>query len=177
MIYLQLFSLRLTLFEFLSIAENSFFMVTTCLQVFAICFVDYSLFWLLAKMSYYGHQENGLEVPAYIDLEIKGGGFVADFMRGIAGAFRPLTQKSMIDSNPCLPLPIEPDYSQYFQILGLCLLAWVILVSEPYVLRTRHRIMAYFYPKRATERAMFLYKKINETRSKKLKRSTLLPSF
>ncbi|KAH8286174.1 hypothetical protein KR054_003612, partial [Drosophila jambulina] len=162
--YTTLTSLRLTTMELFSIVENSFFMMTTCLQIFAICFLDYGLFWLLATMSYYGHQEDGLEVPAYIDLEIKGGGFVADVMRGIAGAFRPLTQKNTIDSNPCLPLPIEPDYARYVKIFTLCLLAWVIVVVEPYVLRTRHCIMEHFYPKRAIERRMFLYRKISESR-------------
>ncbi|KAH8322315.1 hypothetical protein KR059_012470, partial [Drosophila kikkawai] len=171
--YTKLTSVRLTMMEWLSIIENSFFMITTCLQIFAICLLDYSLFWLLAMMSYYGHQEDGLEVPAYIDLEIRGGGFVADVMRGIAGAFRPLTQKNKIDSNPCLPLPIKPDYSRYVKILMLCLLAWVIVLVEPYVLRSRHCIMAHFYPKRANERLMFLYRKISESRSKEIKLSAL----
>ncbi|XP_016982315.1 DC-STAMP domain-containing protein 2 isoform X2 [Drosophila rhopaloa] len=163
--YMKLTSLRLTFFEFVSIVENACFMMTTCLQLFAICFLDYGLFWLLATMSFHGHQEAGLEVPAYIDLEIKGGGFVADIMRGIANAFRPLTQKSVLDTNPCLPLPVEPDYAEYILILVLCLLAWLILLAEPYVLRTRHLIMAYFYPDRAKERAMFLYNRISDDRT------------
>ncbi|XP_043062961.1 DC-STAMP domain-containing protein 2 isoform X4 [Drosophila yakuba] len=69
--YMKLTSLRLTLFEFVSIVENACFMATTCLQLFAICFLDYGLFWLLTTMSFHGHQESGLEVPAYVDLEIK----------------------------------------------------------------------------------------------------------
>ncbi|XP_041564385.1 DC-STAMP domain-containing protein 2 [Drosophila elegans] len=163
--YMKLTSLRLTLFELATIVENVFFMITTCLQLFAICFLDYGLFWLLATMSFYGHKEAGLEVPAYIDLDIKGGGFVADIMRGIANAFRPLTQKSVLDTNPCLPLPVKPDYAKYVLILLLCLLAWLLVLAEPYVLRTRHLIMAYFYPERAKERAIFLYEKISDDRS------------
>lgn len=166
--YMKLTSLRLTLFEFVSIVENACFMATTCLQLFAICFLDYGLFWLLATISLHGHQETGLEVPAYVDLEIKGGGFVADVMRGIANAFRPLTQKSILDVNPCLPLPVKPDYAEYLIILLLCLLAWLILLAEPYILRTRHLIMAHFYPKRAKERGMFLYNMISEDRSKRI---------
>ncbi|KRK00637.1 DC-STAMP domain-containing protein 2 isoform X5 [Drosophila yakuba] len=164
--YMKLTSLRLTLFEFVSIVENACFMATTCLQLFAICFLDYGLFWLLTTMSFHGHQESGLEVPAYVDLEIKGGGFVADVMRGIANAFRPLTQKSILDVNPCIPLPVKPDYAKYIIILLLCLLAWLILLAEPYILRTRHLIMAYFYPERAKERGSFLYNMISEDRSK-----------
>ncbi|XP_070070381.1 DC-STAMP domain-containing protein 2 isoform X2 [Drosophila takahashii] len=163
--YMKLTSLRLTLFEFVSIMENACFMMTTCLQLFAICFLDYALFWLLATMSFHGHQEAGLEVPAYIDLEIKGGGFVGDVMRGIANAFRPLTQKSILDTNPCLPLPVKPDYTKYVLILLLCLLSWMILLAEPYVLRTRHLIMAFFYPERAKERALFLYNSIADDRT------------
>ncbi|EDW92666.1 DC-STAMP domain-containing protein 2 isoform X2 [Drosophila yakuba] len=162
--YMKLTSLRLTLFEFVSIVENACFMATTCLQLFAICFLDYGLFWLLTTMSFHGHQESGLEVPAYVDLEIKGGGFVADVMRGIANAFRPLTQKSILDVNPCIPLPVKPDYAKYIIILLLCLLAWLILLAEPYILRTRHLIMAYFYPERAKERGSFLYNMISEDR-------------
>ncbi|XP_017066413.1 DC-STAMP domain-containing protein 2 isoform X1 [Drosophila eugracilis] len=163
--YMKLTSLQLTLFEFVSVVENACFMVTTSLQLFAICFLDYGLFWLLATMSFHGHQEAGLEVPAYIDLEIKGGGFVADVMRGIANAFRPLTQKSTLDTNPCLPLPIKPDYAEYIFIFLLCLLAWLILLSEPYVLRTRHLIMFHFYPARAKERGIYLYNKIADDRT------------
>lgn len=117
-------------------------------------------------MSFYGHQEAGLEVPAYIDLEIKGGGFVGDIMRGIANAFRPLTQKTVLETNPCLPLPVEPLYSVYSQIGGLCLLAWLILLAEPYILRLRHPIMAYFHPERAHERAVFLHRTIYMNRGR-----------
>ncbi|KAH8262521.1 hypothetical protein KR026_010084 [Drosophila bipectinata] len=160
MTYMKLTSLWLTKFELLSLIESAFFMVVPCLQLFSVCFLDYSLFWLLATMSYYGHQEAGLEVPAYIDLEIKGGGFVGDIMRGIANAFRPLTQKTVMDTNPCLPLPVEPNFWEYYQIGGLCLLSWIIVLAEPYVLRLRHPIMAYFHPERARERAVFLHRTI-----------------
>ncbi|KAH8378867.1 hypothetical protein KR009_001838, partial [Drosophila setifemur] len=164
--FMRLTSIRLTLFEFLSVVENAFFLATTSLQLFAICFLDYGLFWLLATISYYGHQESGLEVPAYIDLKIKGGGFVGDTMRGIANAFRPLTQKSVLDTNPCLPLPKKPDYWNFYQIGVLCLLSWIMVLSEPYVLRIRHPIMAYFYPERAYERAVFLHWTIIRRRGK-----------
>ncbi|KAH8258678.1 hypothetical protein KR038_003940 [Drosophila bunnanda] len=162
--YRKVTAITLTKGDIFSIVEHTFFLMSSCLQIFVICLMDYGLFWILAMMSYYGHQEKGLEVPAYIDLEIKGGGFVADVMRGFAGAFRPLTQKSTIDSNPCLPLPVEPDYLRYVKILVLCLSAWLIVVAEPYILRTRYCIMEHFYPKRAHERRLFLYRKISESR-------------
>ncbi|KAH8274942.1 hypothetical protein KR018_001776 [Drosophila ironensis] len=162
--YMKITSLRLTTFELLSVVENAFFLLITCLQLLSICLVDYGLFWLLDRMSFYGHQEAGLEVPAYIDLEIKGGGFVGDTMRGVANAFRPLTQKHVLETNPCLPLPKQPDYRDYWRIGSLCLLAWLILLAEPYVLRLRHPIMAHFHPERALKRAEFLHEKIGMDR-------------
>ncbi|BFF98397.1 DC-STAMP domain-containing protein 2 [Drosophila madeirensis] len=158
--YIKLTSPRLTSSECLDIVGNSFFMIFTSLQLFSICFLDYSLFWLLATMSFYGHQESGLEVTAYIDLQIKGGGFVADVMRGISNGFRPLTQKTVFDTSHCLPLPVEPNYWRYAEILGLCLIVWLVLLTEPYFLRLRHAIMRCFYPERDHERALYLHNKI-----------------
>ncbi|XP_030375646.1 DC-STAMP domain-containing protein 2-like [Scaptodrosophila lebanonensis] len=158
--YIKLSSLRLTNSEWLLIARNAFFMLITSLQLFCVCFVDYALFWLLATMSYYGHQQADLEIPAYIDLEVKGGGFVGDIMRGIANAFRPVTQKKMLDTHQCLPLPVEPNYVRFVQILGLCLAAWLVLLCEPHCLRLRHVIMRCFYPERAHTRALYMHNKI-----------------
>ncbi|KAH8378862.1 hypothetical protein KR009_001831 [Drosophila setifemur] len=156
-LYMRLIGRAVAPFEFLTLVRDAFFLATISLQLFGICFLDYALFWLLATISYYAHQESGLEVPAFIDLEIKGGGFVGDTMRGIANAFRPLTQMSVLDSDSCIPLPEEPDYWNYYQIGGLCLISWFMLLTEPYVLRSRHTIMACFYPDRAYERAVFMH--------------------
>ncbi|XP_064548769.1 DC-STAMP domain-containing protein 2-like [Drosophila montana] len=162
--YLKLTSLRLSGGECLMLAENAFFMLNTCVQLGSICLMDYSLFWLLDTIAYYGEEQDDLEIPAYVDLEIEGGGFVGDIMRGIANAFRPITQKTTLDSKSCLPLPVEPDYRYYAGILLLCLLAWLILLTEPYALRLRHIIMQRFYPERARARAQYLHRKIIEKR-------------
>ncbi|XP_026849990.1 DC-STAMP domain-containing protein 2 [Drosophila persimilis] len=158
--YIRITSPRLTSSECLYIGESSFFMIFTSLQLFSICFLDYSLFWMLATMSYYGHQKSGLEVPAYIDLKIKGGGFLVEIMRGISKGFRPLTQKTVLETSECLPQPVEPNHYRYAEILGLCLFAWLVLLTEPYFLRLRHVIMRCFYPERDHERAMYLHNKI-----------------
>ncbi|KAH8371067.1 hypothetical protein KR093_006081, partial [Drosophila rubida] len=162
--YLKLSSLRLTSAECLLLAEHAFLLFISCVQLAAICLVDFSLFWLLASISYYGHQQAQLEVPAYIDLEIEAGGFVGDILRGIASAFRPLTQQSSLNTQACLPLPLAPNYRKYFEICELCLLAWLVLLTEPFVLRLRHVIMQYFHPERAHERALYLHKKILKER-------------
>ncbi|KAM8709447.1 hypothetical protein ACLKA7_016279 [Drosophila subpalustris] len=163
--YLKLTSLRLTTAECLLMVEHAFFLFISCVQLSTICLVDYSIFWLLATISYYGHKQDDLEVPAYIDMQIKGGGFVGDIMRGLAQAFRPITQKRTLDTKACLPLPVEPMYRHYVEILLLCLLAWFILLTEPYMLRLRHVIMQRFYPERAYVRALYLHEKILRERA------------
>ncbi|XP_034109518.1 DC-STAMP domain-containing protein 2-like [Drosophila albomicans] len=163
--YLKLSSPRLTSCECLLLAEHAFLLLISCVQLFAICVVDYSLFWLLASISYYGRQQAELELPAYIELEIKQGGFMGDIMRGIANAFRPLTQQRSLNTQTCLPLPLRPNYRKYLEIFQLCLLAWLILLTEPFVLRLRHVIMQHFHPERAKIRAIYLHQKILKERA------------
>ncbi|XP_043071420.1 DC-STAMP domain-containing protein 2 [Drosophila grimshawi] len=167
--YLKLTSLRLTGYECLMLVENAFFMSVTCVQLGSICLVDYSLFWLLDTIAFYGEQQDELEIPAYVDVEVEGGGFVGDIMRGIVQAFRPITQKTTLDTKACLPQPMEPNYGNYIKILIICLVAWLILLTEPYMLRLRHLIMQRFYPERAFERALYLHQRILKERDSFLK--------
>lgn len=157
---LQLSSLRLTAIEYVLLAESASLMCNTCLQLGCICLVDFSVFWLLDMITYYGEEQEDIEIPPFLDVQVEGGGFVGDVMRGVANAFRPMSQKTRVDSKSCLPEPVEPAYRYYIGILVLCLLAWFILVAEPYLLRLRHAIMERYYPERAHERALYLHSKI-----------------
>ncbi|XP_030079482.1 DC-STAMP domain-containing protein 2-like [Drosophila hydei] len=158
--YLKLSSLRLTAIEYVLLAESASLMCNTCLQLGCICLVDFSVFWLLDMITYYGEEQKDIEIPPFLDVQVEGGGFVGDVMRGVANAFRPMSQKTRVDSKSCLPEPVEPAYRYYIGILVLCLLAWFILVAEPYLLRLRHAIMERYYPERAHERALYLHSKI-----------------
>ncbi|KAH8301950.1 hypothetical protein KR044_001248 [Drosophila immigrans] len=164
--YLKLSSLCLTSCECRLLWEHAFLLSVSCLQLATICLVDFGLYWLLASISFHGHRQADLEVPAHFDLEIKEGGFVGDIMRGIANAFRPWTQQRSLDTKACLPLPLVPNYHKYLEILQLCLLAWLVLLTEPFVLRLRHVIMQHFHPERARERALYLHHKILRERAR-----------
>ncbi|TDG45152.1 hypothetical protein AWZ03_008402 [Drosophila navojoa] len=158
--YRKLGSIRLTALESVRLAENATLMLNTCLQLGIICLADYGVFWLLDMITYYGEEQDDIEIPPFLDVQVEGGGFVGDVMRGVANAFRPMSQLPRVNSKSCLPEPVEPDFRYYIAILLLCLLAWFIVFAEPYLLRLRHAIMQHYYPERAHVRAVYLHNKI-----------------
>lgn len=99
-------------------------------------------------------------------MEIEGGGFVAEIFGGIVHAFEPVSQNYTMDPQTCLPMPRKPNYSQYYLIGMLCLLAWIFLFCQPYGLRLRHIVMRIYYPDVARQRAIWLYNRILLKRSK-----------
>lgn len=50
------------------------------------------------------------------EMHIEGTGFLADLLSGIVNAFKPIGIQLEIDTIPCLPDPIPPDYDRYTQI-------------------------------------------------------------
>lgn len=119
-------------------------------------------------------------------LHIEGKGFIADLLKSIVKAFQPFGTNLEIDTIPCLPDPIPPDYDRYIQIgqfswsfckssftnislASLLVLSWILTVFEPYGLRLRHSVMSYYHPERARERAVWLYNHIMRSRLSFLK--------
>lgn len=47
---------------------------------------------------------------------VKGDGFLADLLKSVVKAFQPLGLELEIDTIPCLPTPIPPDFDRYVQI-------------------------------------------------------------
>ncbi|XP_073840484.1 DC-STAMP domain-containing protein 2 isoform X2 [Musca autumnalis] len=151
---------RLTRQEWLALSRSGVFLAISSIQLFCICFADYSLFWMLALISYYGHKEKGFTIPPYITVEIDGGGFAGEIFAGIVHAFEPISQNYTVDPHTCLPLPRKPNYGQYYLIGTLILVAWIFLFFQPYGLRLRHIVMRLYYPEFARQRAIWLYNRI-----------------
>ncbi|XP_058974943.1 DC-STAMP domain-containing protein 2-like [Musca domestica] len=151
---------RLTRQEWLALSRSGIFLAISSIQLFCICFADYSLFWILAMISYYGHKERGFTIPPYITVEIDGGGFVGEIFGGIVHAFEPISQNYTIDPHTCLPLPRRPSYAHYYLIASLILFGWIFLFCQPYGLRLRHIVMRLYYPEVARQRAIWLYNRI-----------------
>ncbi|KAG5882313.1 hypothetical protein JTB14_019337 [Gonioctena quinquepunctata] len=100
---------------------------------------------------------------------ISGNGLFADLLRSIVKAFQPVGRQLEIDTVPCLPTPIPPDYDRYIRIVTLLILCWVLTTLEPYGLRLRNVIMSYYHPTRAKQRSIWLYNHILRSRSSFLK--------
>ncbi|XP_070142090.1 E3 ubiquitin-protein ligase DCST1-like [Drosophila kikkawai] len=95
---------------------------------------------------------------------IKGGGQIGSFLRDLVHAFEPKVLQ--MNSYNCLPVPENPKYWLYFWILVLYVLAWIMVFWEPYGLRQRHRIMAYFHPEVSCRRVQYLHYSILKGRRK-----------
>ncbi|XP_075161989.1 DC-STAMP domain-containing protein 2 [Haematobia irritans] len=159
--YPRLTDCLLTRDEWLAMARSGIFLFISMIQLFCICFADYSLFWILAMISYYGHKELGFTVPPYITVEVEGGGgLIGEIFEGIIHAFEPVAQNYTMNPQTCLPKPRSPNYEQYYLIGGLCFIAWIFLFCQPYALRLRHIIMRLYYPDVARHRAIWLYDRI-----------------
>lgn len=100
---------------------------------------------------------------------VKGDGFLADLLKSIVKAFQPLGLELEIDTIPCLPTPIPPDFDKYLQIAIVLVICLFLTMLEPYGLRFRNIIMCYYYPLRGKQRAIWLYNNMIRKRSSFLK--------
>nr|XP_044250458.1 DC-STAMP domain-containing protein 2 [Drosophila takahashii] len=178
-LYVKINSRRLLPKEISTVCRSWMFLMITGIQLFSICFVDYSLYNMLTLMSYHGHMTAELQPPSYQKIVIKGGGKIGDILRDLVHAFEPKALK--INTQRCLPIPAKPKYLRYFWILLLYLLAWFMVFWEPYGLRQRHRIMIYFYPEESSRRAHDLHYTILKERKivfeERCKKARLLNAF
>ncbi|KRG07663.1 DC-STAMP domain-containing protein 2 isoform X2 [Drosophila mojavensis] len=130
-------------------------------QLFTICVFDYGLSWMLANLTYHLHKTAELEPPEYTKVVIKRGGFIADLLRDLVQAFEPLTKNLIVDIQHCLPLPRPPKFLRYWEIMMLCLLAWILIIGEPISHRVGHKVMSTFYPANGRRRAVLLHERLS----------------
>ncbi|KMY96815.1 LOW QUALITY PROTEIN: uncharacterized protein Dsimw501_GD13616 [Drosophila simulans] len=177
--YVKISSMRLLSKEFDTFYRSAIFLVITGIQLFCICFVDYSLYSMLTLMSYHGHMIEDVKPPAYTKIVINCGGKIGDMLRDLVQAFEPKTCK--MNTQRCLPTPGYPKYLRYVWILLLYLLAWFLVFWEPYGLRQRHCVMTYFYPEESRRRSHDLHDIILKNRKSLFKarceEARLLNSF
>ncbi|TDG45153.1 hypothetical protein AWZ03_008403 [Drosophila navojoa] len=130
-------------------------------QLFTICVFDYGLSWMLANLTYHLHQTAELEPPEYTKVVIRSGGFIADLLRDFVHAFEPLSKNLIVDIQHCLPMPRPPKFLRYWEIMMLCLLAWLLIIGEPISHRVGHKIMSMFYPANGRRRAVLLHERLS----------------
>lgn len=130
------------------------------LQILATLALDHSLYWLLAQIRYHGLKINLSSTSNLVQFHVKGNGMIAEMCHGIANSFNTLAKVYSIDTVPCLPHAIEPNYVMYEKIMTIVGIIWILLLFEPYGLRIRQKILECYYPNRAEERATWLYHEI-----------------
>ncbi|XP_069674725.1 DC-STAMP domain-containing protein 2-like [Periplaneta americana] len=162
-------SFRLAKAEKVQLAKSAVFLGITTFKLCIHMLTDYCLYWLLSLIRQHGSVQTTVEAPNTVGVHIEGEGLMADLLRSVAKAFKPLGIKMEVDTVPCLPDPIPPDYGRYIQIVAVMLLCWLLALLEPYGLRMRHVVMCYYYPDRARQRAVWLYNHILRSRGGFLK--------
>ena len=63
-------------------------------------------------------------------------------------------------TDPCLPKPLKTDIKKLAPLIGIMLACFISCIFDAYCARWRSMICNKFYPKRATSRSQYLYKKI-----------------
>ncbi|CAH8467233.1 unnamed protein product [Heterobilharzia americana] len=98
-------------------------------------------------------------------LHITGDSSFANIIRSLSDMLNPLKDVVLsVDATVCRPTPNPPDFNRYIQIGSLLLLAFVSIVLQVYIMRLRHVIMIWFYPKKAVHRAAWLRTYIKNNR-------------
>ncbi|CAG9857121.1 unnamed protein product [Phyllotreta striolata] len=168
-LYVKLKSGKLTDVESKKLRKALMNVFTVTLKAALYMANDYALFWIMEMIKYYGRFQSKIQAPNVPLPHISGKGLLADLLSSIVKAFQPMGLTLEIDTVPCLPTPIPPDFDKYLQIATLLVLCWAMTVLEPYGLRFRVYILTYYHPTRGKQRAIWLYNKILRKRSSFLK--------
>ncbi|CAH1109561.1 unnamed protein product [Psylliodes chrysocephalus] len=168
-LYVKLKSTKLTDVESKQLRKAIMNLLTVTIKAAIFMAYDYALCWIMEMIKYYGRFQSKVQAPNIPLPHISGKGMLADLLGSIVKAFQPMGLTLEIDTVPCLPTPIPPDYDRYLQILTLLILCWVMTILEPYGLRFRIYILTYYHPVRGKQRAIWLYNKILRKRTSFLK--------
>ncbi|XP_045470431.1 uncharacterized protein LOC123677756 isoform X3 [Harmonia axyridis] len=167
--FITIQSVRLLPKERKELSEGLGFLMSTALKIGTHMAIDYSLFWIMNLIRKYGKFQSKVQAPNIPTVNIAGEGLLADLLKAVVKSFQPLGINLEIDTVPCLPIPIPPDLDRYVQIASILFMCLLLTIFEPYGLRWRNWILCYYYPRRAKERAVWLYNHILRSRSSFLK--------
>ncbi|KAL7050481.1 hypothetical protein ACKWTF_004096 [Chironomus riparius] len=167
---IQMTSIKLARHEWRHLLKSSVFLLFSTLHLCGIVMADYSLFWIMTMIRFYGSRGSvaSKNVERDVDLltvNVSGHGIMADFCKELVNVMEPLTQTSDVDFVTCLPHAETPNFKKYESIAMLIVSSWIILFFEPYALRLRNSIMEHYYPQRSEHRVNWLYHEILRKRT------------
>lgn len=133
-IYVPIDGGALSKLERKSLSKSAYKLATASVKLATHMAVDYSLYWVLNLISHHARYQSKVQGCLVLSREflvvmvalvvapnlpvahITGEGFLAILLRAIVNAFQPVGIKLEIDTVPCLPIPIHPDFDRYIQI-------------------------------------------------------------
>ncbi|KAK6632545.1 hypothetical protein RUM43_013313 [Polyplax serrata] len=145
--------------------QSMFLLTLASFKIISFLICDYSLYWILLSTYEAGRSVFDNVQGSSVKLRVEGRGVLSDFYRHLGKIIQVPQNPSIRAPLHCLPDPAPPDTGCYLQIVFLLCLCWILTVAEPYGLRLRNVVMSHYYPKRARERAVWLYNKILRSRS------------
>ncbi|XP_074601096.1 DC-STAMP domain-containing protein 2-like [Brevipalpus obovatus] len=149
---------RLTLEENRGRIRNLTTFLPILLSTFILCVLDYFLADILEQLRINYRQVKIVESHMYFHLSIKGNGSLAEALKKRFSTIN--TNESTyhrLSNEYLLPDPrfTSPSDYTYLSIYGFLIIIYIF--CQPYMLRLRRIICAYFYPKREKQRILYLY--------------------
>ncbi|CAH8484965.1 unnamed protein product [Schistosoma rodhaini] len=168
-LYKKLSSFSWTISEKQSAVFNSLMLSTWSTSIILVMITDYAMYTIFNIMSVlflYDYSDFGnipgkdneqINEDRTNELYIDGDSSFANIIQSLISLMNPLKNIALnIDTTLCKPTLTPPDLYRYGLICLLLSLAYFSVVFQVYIMRLRHTIMIWYYPKRAARRAAWL---------------------
>ncbi|KAK4473626.1 hypothetical protein MN116_002978 [Schistosoma mekongi] len=175
--YKKLTSFSWTISEKQSAAFTSLMLLTWSASIILVMITDYSMYTIfnivsvLFSYDYSNFQsvtEDDDEQNTDDDMNkvyIDGDSTFANIVQSLIDLLNPLKDVTFnVDVTTCRPTLTQPDLQNYSLICLLLCLAFFSVALQVYIMRLRHVIMIWYYPKKAAKRAAWLRTHIRNNR-------------
>ncbi|CAH8441660.1 uncharacterized protein DC041_0011936 [Schistosoma bovis] len=168
-LYKKLSSFSWTISEKQSAVFNSLMLLTWSTSIILVMITDYVMYTIFNIMSVLflydysdfgnitGKDDEQINEDETNELYIDGDSTFANIVQSLISLMNPLKNIELnIDVTLCRPTLTPPDLYKYAFICLLLSLAYFSVVFQVYIMRLRHVIMIWYYPKTAARRAAWL---------------------
>lgn len=120
--------------------------------------VDWVLYQVTDILRRNGRTTLQVGVDSEQKFKVEGRGFISSIFRFLFKEFDYQSREmNQIDTMPCLPSPLQLSLEHLIRPAIVMIALGLATFLQPYCLRSRHAIAAYFYPERQKERVTYLY--------------------
>ena len=157
---METLSFRLTPKEKSKATSSIVILIILGVIIASISYIDYMFYTILKLIKDKGFiQFKSTAYHTNNSTVTKGNGSLAKFAdKLIKSMVFEIDQGSKTWTNEkCLPNPTQTQSNHYFNVIFNFIMIFIIKIIEVYILRLRHIICGYFYPKRDKKRILYLY--------------------